>query len=92
MMGGSVLVESIIRVLAQDWRVVVWHTIRGNNRVIDMLAKRGRNLHMESSIFAIPPVDIVRIIVEEAQVSSQAADMSHLVGLVASFDLGGAEC
>ncbi|KAK8568467.1 hypothetical protein V6N12_007018 [Hibiscus sabdariffa] len=86
------LVESIKRLIGQDWRVVVRYIIHENNRVADMLAKRGRNLHMDSMSFAMPPMDMVRIVEEESRDSPQTAALSQLVEIVASFDPGGTGC
>ncbi|KAK8493166.1 hypothetical protein V6N11_065369 [Hibiscus sabdariffa] len=61
-LGGSALVGSIKRLIGQDWRVVVKHIVRDNNRVVDILAKRDRNLHMDSMIFTTPPMDTVRLV------------------------------
>ncbi|KAL4364057.1 hypothetical protein GQ457_04G031790 [Hibiscus cannabinus] len=91
MMGGSVLVESIKRLLGQDWRVEVRYTSREKNRIDDLLAKRGRNMQLVPLRFVTPPVDLERLVEEEARDLQQSAASSQLVDIAASFDQGGTE-
>ncbi|KAL4385217.1 hypothetical protein GQ457_15G009690 [Hibiscus cannabinus] len=91
MMGGSVLVESIKRLLGQDWRVEVRYISRENNRIADLLAKRGRNMQLVPLRFVTPPVELERLVEEEARALQQSAASSQLVDIVAPFDPGGTE-
>ncbi|KAK8987112.1 hypothetical protein V6N11_055425 [Hibiscus sabdariffa] len=60
--------------------------------VANMLAKRGQNLHMDSMSFAMPQVDMVRIVEEESRDSPQTIASSQLVEIVTSFDPEGTGC
>ncbi|KAL4325903.1 hypothetical protein GQ457_11G015220 [Hibiscus cannabinus] len=91
MMGDSVLVESIKRLLGQDWRVEVRYTSHEKNRIADLLAKRGRNMQLVPLRFVTHPVDLERLVEEETRDLPQSAASSQLVDIVAPFDLGGTE-
>ncbi|KAL4271599.1 hypothetical protein GQ457_13G012510 [Hibiscus cannabinus] len=88
MIGGSVLAESIKRLLSKNWRVEVRYISREKNRIVDLLAKRGRNMQLVPLRFVTPPVDLERLVEEEVRDLQQSAASSQLVDIAAPFDPG----
>ncbi|KAK8669821.1 hypothetical protein V6N13_104590 [Hibiscus sabdariffa] len=70
-------------------RVVVNHIVRDDNRVVDMIAKRGHNMHMDLTNFIVPPVDIVSLVEEEQRDPSTASATPVLVKPEVPFDPSG---
>ncbi|KAK8499778.1 hypothetical protein V6N12_019769 [Hibiscus sabdariffa] len=64
----------------------------GRNRVADLLAKKGRTLRMDSTIFLDPPAGTLSLVEEEQPSHSLTIDTSTEVELVVSFDPGGIGC
>ncbi|KAK8610960.1 hypothetical protein V6N13_131027 [Hibiscus sabdariffa] len=64
------LVLAIKRWLRHDWRVRVKHVPRGQNRVADKLAAKGRWLDYMPIFLATVPDDVVDLVTEERERSS----------------------
>ncbi|KAK8973201.1 hypothetical protein V6N11_037801 [Hibiscus sabdariffa] len=78
-LSHSSLVSSIKEMLAHEWRVVLKHVYRENNKVVDRLAGRGRELGSELMYFPSPPDD-VRVVVEEELVEAGSV-IGELTGI-----------
>ncbi|KAL4348355.1 hypothetical protein GQ457_17G006980 [Hibiscus cannabinus] len=61
------LVLAIKRWLRLEWRVRVQHVPRGQNRVADKLAAKGRRLDYMTAFFATVPDDVVDLVTEERE-------------------------
>ncbi|KAL4376633.1 hypothetical protein GQ457_02G015780 [Hibiscus cannabinus] len=66
----SDLVLSIKRWLCKDWRVQVQYVGRGNNRVADRLAAKGRWLSHEPIVFLTAPDDVINLVEDDKVLSN----------------------
>ncbi|KAK8997282.1 hypothetical protein V6N11_020765 [Hibiscus sabdariffa] len=88
---SSALVGSILRFLGEDWSVAVNHIGRGSNNVVDRLAKQGRGLSLDSTLFPMVPVDIACFVEKEQRDSSPVTTSPSIIEQAVPFDLGGSD-
>ncbi|KAL4351495.1 hypothetical protein GQ457_06G009470 [Hibiscus cannabinus] len=74
LLHGIRLVTECSRAMCESW---------------DLLAKRGRCLHMESMVYASPPGEIVKVIEDETRERPTPGAFSSWLELVEPFDPGG---
>ncbi|KAK9046564.1 hypothetical protein V6N11_052450 [Hibiscus sabdariffa] len=68
-LGKSALVGAIARLLHRDWNVEVRHIARVSNGVTNKLAKQGRELGMESTLFVAAPTVVAGLVEVEQRAS-----------------------
>ncbi|KAK9034941.1 hypothetical protein V6N11_076993 [Hibiscus sabdariffa] len=73
--GGRALMDSIRRLLSEDWEVVVNHIRCNSNRVADFLVKWDRNLSMDPTIFTLASAGINILVEEDQRVAPLASDI-----------------
>ncbi|KAK8663310.1 hypothetical protein V6N13_083133 [Hibiscus sabdariffa] len=88
-LGNSALVRAILRLLNRDWSVEVHHIAHASNGIADKLAKQGRELGMESTLFATAPVEVVGLVEVEQRDSSPVTALSSTIAQEVIVDLGG---
>ncbi|KAL4291469.1 hypothetical protein GQ457_14G003410 [Hibiscus cannabinus] len=64
-LSTSALVGAIVRLIGREWTVEVRHITRDSNGVADKLAKRGRELGMDSTIFVAAPAVVAGLVEAE---------------------------
>ncbi|KAK9029818.1 hypothetical protein V6N11_031263 [Hibiscus sabdariffa] len=87
--GLTALVRAILRLLNRDWSVEVHHIAHASNGIADKLAKQGRELGMESTLFATAPVEVVGLVEVEQRDSSPVTALSSTIAQEVIVDLGG---
>ncbi|KAK8486727.1 hypothetical protein V6N12_041723 [Hibiscus sabdariffa] len=64
-LSTSALVGAIASLIGREWKVEVRHITRDSNGVADKLAKQGRLLGMESTIFGVAPAVVAGLVEAE---------------------------
>ncbi|KAK8517892.1 hypothetical protein V6N12_016728 [Hibiscus sabdariffa] len=75
-LSTSALVGAIVRLISREWIVEVHYITWDSNGVADKLAKRGRELGMDSTIFVAAPAVVVGL-VEAEQRAAFAPSCAH---------------